>query len=81
MNYYSRMSNIIYDRWEKDDCDGIIEEILCYKILDEAMRDIFELKDEEITKDMILNVIRAQTKDKGLIDEARELSDCFEEKI
>lgn len=81
MNYYSRMNDIIGDRWEKDDCDGIIEEILCYKILNEAMRDIFELKDEEITKDMILNVIRAQTKDKGLIDEARELSGCFEEKI
>ena len=81
MNHYSRMTDIIYDRWEKDDCDGIIEEIFCYKILDEAMRDIFELKDEEITKDMIIGIIKAQTKDKKLIDEARELSDCFEEKI
>ena len=81
MNYYSRMTDIIYGRLEKDDCEDIIEEIFCYTILNEAIKDIFELKDEEITKDMILNVIRAQTKDKGLIDEARELSGCFEEKI
>ena len=81
MCWHNKMNSIIYNRWEKDDCDGIIEEIFCYKILNEAMKDIFELKDEEITKDAILNIIRAQTKDKGLIDEAKELSSYFEEKI
>ena len=81
MNYYSKMIDIIYDRWEKDDCEDIIEEIFCYKILDEVMADIFNLDDEEITKEKILEIIKNQTKDKGLIDEARELSECFEERL
>lgn len=78
---YEKMNNIIYDRWEKDDCDGIYEEIFSYMIMSNTFRRIMEMDDERITKKMIIDTIKMMCENKNIIDEARELSSCFEEKL
>ena len=76
---YDELNSIIYDRWEKDDCEGIYAEFLWYEVLDKTMRWILGMDDEKITKKAILDIAKHFTNDKEIIKDARSMSKCFEE--
>ena len=76
---YDELNSIIYDRWEKDDCEGIYAEFLWYEVLDKTMRWILGMEDDKITKQAILDIASHMVNDDEVIQTAKELSDCFEE--
>ena len=76
---YDELNSIIYDRWEKDDCEGIYAEFLWYEVLDKTMRWILGMDDEKITKKAILAIAEHYTHDREVISDARSMSECFEE--
>ena len=38
--YFTDLNDIIYNRWNKDDCEDIIVELFFYQVFDEIMRTI-----------------------------------------
>ena len=77
---YDELNEIIYKRWEDDDCDGIPEEIFSYVIMSNTLRLVMGIDDEKITKQTILDIAKHfANNDPEIIETARELGECFEE--
>ena len=76
---YERLNEIIYNRWEKDDCEDIHAEIFWYSVMNSTMRWILGMEDDKITKQAILDIASHMVNDDEVIQTAKELSDCFEE--
>ena len=76
---YSELNDIITKTWENECDSNVYMEFFWYMVMTEIMRSIFEMKDEEITKESILELARRFVKDKDVRYDARALSECFEE--
>ena len=79
---YEDIREVIYKRWEDDECEGIHEEILTYVVLTNTLRWVMGMDDEKITKQAIYDIAKHfVNSDPEIIETAKELSDCFEEVI
>ena len=79
MMYFTDLNDIIYNRWNKDDCEDIIVELFFYQVFDEILRTVMNTEDENITKQFIMDTAKKCIDDPDVIDDARSLSRCFEE--
>ena len=74
---FGKLIDMCYERWQKDDCDDITEEIFDYMVYKTVLSNVMDLDDEEITKEKILEIAGEVIKDESVIEDARELSDCL----